>query len=154
MDGLRCLELLHERHPSVKPIVFSGNDDPAAAEAAFARGAVAYIHKTIDPCDLAAIIRQAVAGNVHFAVCNPASVEDPCSEWDLTPRETEILQALAGGQSNKQIAKKFWLSDQTIKYHLTNIYRKLRVGSRTEAVHAAYEHGLIENPVLRVATTA
>ena len=154
MDGLRCLELLHERHPSVKPIVFSGNDDPAAAEASFARGAVAYIHKTIDPCDLAAIIRQAVAGNVHFAVSNPAPVADPSSEWDLTPRETEILHALAEGQSNKQIAKKLWLSDQTIKYHLTNIYRKLRVISRTEAVHAAYEHGLIENPVLRMATTA
>jgi DNA-binding NarL/FixJ family response regulator len=151
MDGLRCLELLHERHPNVKPIVFSGNDDPAAADAAFARGAVAYIHKTIDPCDLAAIIRQAVAGNVHFAVSNPTPVENPASEWDLTPRESEILHALAEGQSNRQIAGKFWLSEQTIKYHLTNIYRKLSVGGRTEAVHAAYEHGLIENPVLRTA---
>jgi DNA-binding NarL/FixJ family response regulator len=153
MDGLRCLELLHERHPTVKSIVFSGNDDPAAAEASFARGAVAYIHKTIDPRDLAAIIRQAVAGNVHFAGGNPTPVENAASEWDLTPRETEILRALAEGQSNKEIAGQFWLSNQTIKYHLTNIYRKLRVGSRTEAVRAAYEHGLIENPVLRAATS-
>ena len=48
------------------------------------------------------------------------------------------------------MAQEFWLSAQTIKYHLTNIYRKLGVGSRTEAVHQAYEHGLIENPVLRM----
>ena len=154
MDGLRCLELLHERHPSVKSIVMSGNDDPAAVDASLARGAVAFIHKTIDPGDLGAVIRQAIAGNVFFAVSNRASAETPRSECDLTPRETEILRALVDGQSNKQIAGQFWLSEQTIKYHLTNIYRKLRVSSRTEAVRQAYEFGLIENPVLRVATLA
>jgi DNA-binding NarL/FixJ family response regulator len=154
MDGLRCLELLRERHPSVKSIVFSGNDDAAAVEASLARGAVAFIHKTIDPSDLAAVIRQAVAGNVFFAVSNRPSVEELHADWDLTPRETEILLALAEGRSNKQIAGQFWLSEQTIKYHLTNIYRKLRVGSRTEAVHQAYEYGLIENPALRVAASA
>jgi len=49
------------------------------------------------------------------------------------------------------MAREFWLSEQTIKYHLTNIYRKLQVRSRTEAVRLAYEHGLIESPVLRTA---
>jgi len=151
MDGLRCLELLHERHPSVKSIVVSGNDDPAAVEASLARGAVAFIHKTIDPGDLAAVIRQALAGNVFFSVSNRGPAEAARPECDLTPRETEILRALVDGQSNKQIAGQFWLSEQTIKYHLTNIYRKLRVSSRTEAVRQAYEYGLIENPVLRVA---
>jgi len=151
MDGLRCLELLRERHPSVKPIVFSGNDDPAARDAAFARGAVAFIHKTIEPSDMAAVIRQAVSGDVVFAAGNSNPVDATQSEWDLTPRETEILRALAAGQSNKQIAQQFWLSEQTVKYHLTNIYRKLGVRGRTEAVHQAYEHGLIENPVLRTA---
>jgi DNA-binding NarL/FixJ family response regulator len=151
MDGLRCLELLHERHPSVKSIVVSGNDDPSAVEASLARGAVAFIHKTIDPGDLAAVIRQAIAGNVFFAVSNRPTVEAARSDLELTPRETEILRALVDGQSNKQIAGQFWLSEQTIKYHLTNIYRKLQVSSRTEAVRQAYEYGLIENPVLRVA---
>jgi DNA-binding NarL/FixJ family response regulator len=154
MDGLRCLELLHERHPSVKSIVVSGNDDPSAVEASLARGAVAFIHKTIDPGDLAAVIRQAIAGNVFFAVSNRPTVEAARSDLELTPRETEILRALVDGQSNKQIAGQFWLSEQTIKYHLTNIYRKLQVSSRTEAVRQAYEYGLIENPVLRVATLA
>ncbi len=150
MDGLRCLELLRERHPLVKSIVVSGTDDPAAVEASLARGAVAFIHKTIDPGDLAAVIRQAIAGNVFFSVNNRAPAEAARSECDLTPRETEILRALVDGQSNKQIAGQFWLSEQTIKYHLTNIYRKLQVSSRTEAVRQAYEYGLIENPVLRV----
>src|SRR5262245_18639201 len=57
MDGLRCLELLRERHPSIKAIVFSGNEEPAAVEASLARGAVAFIQKTINPSDLAAVIR-------------------------------------------------------------------------------------------------
>ncbi len=151
MDGLRCLELLHERHPSVKTIIFSGSDDPAAVDAAFARGAVGFIQKTIDPADLAAVVRQAVAGNVFLQAGNARPAAPMESQWDLTPREIEILRALAGGLSNKQMAREFWLSDQTIKYHLTNIYRKLKVQSRTEAVRLAYEHQLIENPVLRQA---
>src|SRR6476660_7939474 len=61
MDGLRCLELLHERHPSVKTIVFSGNDDRDVVEACLARGAVAFVHKTVDPAELATVIHQAVA---------------------------------------------------------------------------------------------
>jgi DNA-binding NarL/FixJ family response regulator len=154
MDGLRCLELLHERHPSVKTIIFSGSDDQAAVNAAFARGAVAFIQKTLDPSDLAAIVRQAVAGNVLFAAGNGGPTAPAESRWDLTPREIEVLRALAGGQSNKQMAREFWLSEQTIKYHLTNVYRKLRVSSRTEAVRQAYEHGVIENPVLRSADVA
>jgi DNA-binding NarL/FixJ family response regulator len=154
MDGLRCLELMHERYPSVKAIVFSGNDDPAAVEASFARGAVGFIQKTIEPDDLAAVIRQAVSGNVFLAAGTGSPAPPVESEWNLTSRETEILRALAEGQSNKQIAGQFWLSEQTIKYHLTNIYRKLGCRGRTEAVRQAYEHGLIENPVLRMAMSA
>src|SRR4051794_702289 len=149
MDGLRCLELLRERHPSVKAIIFSGSDDPAAVDAAFARGAVAFIQKTIDPADLPAVVRQAVAGNVFFAAGKVGHAAPVEPRWDLTPRELEILRALAGGRSNKQMAREFWLSEQTIKYHLTNIYRKLGVSSRTEAVRQAYENRVIENPVLR-----
>jgi DNA-binding NarL/FixJ family response regulator len=148
MDGLRCLELLRERYPAVKAIVLTGSDDPAAVDAAFARGAVAFVQKTVDPGDLAAVIRQALAGNVHYAAGYGAPLA-PQPEWDLTAREVEILQALAAGRSNKQMAKELWLSSHTIKYHLTNIYRKLGVSGRTEAVHQAYEHGLIENRVLR-----
>src|SRR4051812_1652733 len=120
MDGLRCLELLRERHPRIKAIVLSGTDDPAAVKAALARGAVAFVHKSVDANDLAAIIRQAVAGNVLFAVGETTQASPETPEWDLTAREVEILHALTAGQSNKQMAKHFWLSDQTIKFHLSN----------------------------------
>jgi DNA-binding NarL/FixJ family response regulator len=150
VDGLRCLESLRQRHPEVKTVVLSGSEEPDVIEAAFQRGAAAFIVKRIDPADLPAVIRQAFDGNVFYPVeARPAAVETVDS--GLTQREADILRALADGLSNKQIARQFWLSEQTIKFHLTNIYRKLEVGSRTEAVRHAYEHGLIENPLLRAA---
>ena len=148
MDGLRCLEALRQRPPDVKTMVLSAREDPDVVAAAFQRGAVAYIVKRIDPADLPAVIRQAFDGNVFYPIGARAASADAV-DAGLTQREADILRALADGLSNKQIAKQFWLSEQTIKFHLTNIYRKLEVSSRTEAVRHAYEHGLIENPLLR-----
>ncbi len=147
-DGLRCLESLRQYHPDVKTIVFSGSDDPDVIQAAFQRGASAFILKRIDPVDLAPVIRQVLDGNVFYPV-EARPVVREAADSGLTQREADILKALAEGLSNKQIARQFWLSEQTIKFHLTNIYRKLSVGSRTEAVRHAYENGLIENPMLR-----
>jgi DNA-binding NarL/FixJ family response regulator len=131
-------------------LLLDGSEEPEVVEAAFQRGAAAFIVKRIDPADLPAVIRQAFDGNVFYPVeARPAAVE--AVDSGLTQREADILRALADGLSNKQIARQFWLSEQTIKFHLTNIYRKLDVGSRTEAVRHAYEHGLIENPLLRAA---
>jgi DNA-binding NarL/FixJ family response regulator len=65
----------------------------------------------------------------------------------LTDRELEILKALARGLSNQQIAKEFWVTEQTVKFHLSNIYRKLQVANRTEAARYAYEHGLADSPL-------
>ena len=57
------------------------------------------------------------------------------------------LGALARGLSNDEIAKEFWVAPQTVKFHLTNIYRKLGVKNRTEATRIAYQHGLVESPI-------
>jgi DNA-binding NarL/FixJ family response regulator len=57
---------------------------------------------------------------------------------ELTERELDVLNALADGLSNKAIGKRLWLSEQTVKFHLTSIYRKLGVSSRTEAIATAY----------------
>src|ERR1044072_7834141 len=61
----------------------------------------------------------------------------------LTERELEILRAVGEGKSNREIGKKLWLAEQTVKFHLTNIYRKLNVTSRTEALYCAYSHGVL-----------
>jgi DNA-binding NarL/FixJ family response regulator len=78
-------------------------------------------------------------------------VPNAADDVDLTQRELTILQELQTGSSNKQIAQKLFLAEQTVKFHLTNIYRKLEVSNRTEAVRYAYEHGIVERPLHSVA---
>jgi DNA-binding NarL/FixJ family response regulator len=148
MDGLTCLRLLRERHPSVKVVVLSGVDADAIAEEAFALGASAFVSKSVDPQHLPDALMAAVEATVHEPIGRPDVHQVPAVRAaGLTDRELEILGALGEGRSNKEIAKLLWLAEQTVKFHLTNIYRKLNVTSRTEAVHWAYSHGVLATSV-------
>jgi DNA-binding NarL/FixJ family response regulator len=147
MDGLTCIKLLRERHPEVRTVVLSGLDGDEAIDAALRSGANAFISKTVDPAELAGALRRAAEAPVAEAIGRSEKrLESALEEKGLTEREEAVLQALAQGHSNKEIAGSLWLAEQTVKFHLTNIYRKLDVRSRTEAVHWAYQHGLIESP--------
>src|SRR5712692_560312 len=145
MDGLTCLELLRQRHPHVKTVVLSGVEAPDVIRSAFTRGATAFIKKHIDPRDLPSALRQALDGTVtHQTFGGPEEQESASAKQvGLTDKELSILTSLGEGLSNKQIAKQHWLAEQTVKFHLTSIYRKLEVSTRTEAVHAAYRRGLL-----------
>ena len=145
MDGLTCIKLLRERFPEVRTAVLSGFDSDEMIDAALRVGASAFISKTIDPAELPAALRRAVEAPVAEAIGRAKKrLDSAVAEKGLTEREVAVLQALAQGQSNKEIARTLWLAEQTVKFHLTNIYRKLNVRSRTEAVHWAYRHGLLE----------
>jgi DNA-binding NarL/FixJ family response regulator len=147
MDGLACLDEIRRRHPDVKVVMLSASSSQDLIDTALRRGASAYVVKTVDPDDLPGTLRQALEGNVHTAV----GIEDPersgAKALGLTEREVTILGALARGLSNDEIAKEFWVAPQTVKFHLTNIYRKLGVKNRTEATRLAYQHGLVESPI-------
>jgi DNA-binding NarL/FixJ family response regulator len=148
MDGLTCIKLLRERFPDVRTVVLSGMDGDEAIDAALRVGANAFISKTVDPAELADAIRRAADAPVAETIGRRSEkgLESALEERGLTEREQAVLQALAQGQSNKEIARSLWLAEQTVKFHLTNIYRKLEVRSRTEAVHWAYGHGLVQSP--------
>jgi DNA-binding NarL/FixJ family response regulator len=152
-DGLTCLELLRQRHPRIKTVVLSGVDEPNVIRSAFSRGAVAFIRKHVDPRDLPSALRQAFSGSVSQPIFGEQTTSEPSRGCgvQLSERELTILTALAGGKSNKEIAEQLWLAEQTVKFHLTNLYRKLEVSSRTEAVNAAYRRGVLETPLLAVA---
>jgi DNA-binding NarL/FixJ family response regulator len=147
MDGLQCLDLIRTRHPNVIVIMLSGSEDSQVIDSALRRGASSFIMKQIDPRDLASAIRQSVNGTVVQAM--GAMQEPPTAAKDvgLTEKELSVLEAVARGLSNKQIAREAWVSEQTVKFHLKNIFRKLEVTSRTEAVHDAIRNRIIQNPL-------
>ncbi|MGH3014194.1 MAG: response regulator [Gaiellaceae bacterium] len=148
LDGLTCLDQIRKRHPDVKVVILSATGDPDRVRAALARGATAYVVKSVDVRDLAAALRQAIEGTVFHAVGVPdKSDEGLAGSVGLTKRELVILKAVARGLSNQAIGREFWVSEQTVKFHLRNIFRKLGVGSRTEAARYAFEHGLVESSV-------
>ena len=146
MDGLTCLDRIRKEHPKVKVVILSVSTDPEIVQTVLNHGAAAYIVKSVNPIDLSSALRQALEGTVFSAVGLPEKTaqEDAVKAAGLTDRETTILKALARGLSNEAIGKELWVAQQTVKFHLTNIYRKLGVSNRTEAARYAFEHGLAE----------
>jgi DNA-binding NarL/FixJ family response regulator len=148
LDGLACLDRIRARHPEVKVVMFSASSSQDQIAAAFRRGASSYIVKSVNPVDLPSALRQAHDQTVFRPLIpdmDPIAGED--QPLDLTERELEILRAVARGMSNGDIAKELWVTEQTVKFHLTNIYRKLGVRNRTAATRVAHQHGLVESVV-------
>jgi DNA-binding NarL/FixJ family response regulator len=142
VDGLACLDEIVARHPAIKVVMLSASTSQDLIASALRRGASAYLAKSVDPSDLPSTLRQVLEGNVWSMSDIPVDDDDPTRDLGLTERERSILAALARGLSNAEIAKELWITQQTVKFHLTNIYRKLGVKTRTEAMRIAYEHGL------------
>jgi DNA-binding NarL/FixJ family response regulator len=130
--------------PDLRTVVLASTADPDELAHAFAAGASAYVLKTAHPDDLATAVRQAFAQTVYTvsrATSAPTGA-DPEVET-LTPREREILSLVAEGLSNADVARRLWVSRQTVKFHLGGVYRKLGVANRTEAARWAHDHGLL-----------
>ena len=151
VDGLQCLDQIKKSCPNVKAIMLSVFCDAERIQAAFRHGAVGYIVKSVNPVDLPSAIRQAVEGTVFHAFGTPETETPNGIAGDLTEQELVILKAVARGLSNSQIGKELWVTEQTVKFHLTNIYRKLSLANRTEAARYAFQHGLTESPLFEYA---
>jgi DNA-binding NarL/FixJ family response regulator len=146
MDGAACIAEIKRTSPEVKAIVLSASDERASIESATSAGASAYVIKSVSSVDIPALIRQVAAGyTVFHSPSDPDTAGPPsgASEPGLTERELTILAAVAGGLTTKAISSELWVSEHTVKFHLTNIYRKLGVRNRSGAVRYAYEHGLV-----------
>jgi DNA-binding NarL/FixJ family response regulator len=155
LGGLDCVAELKRSRPEVKTVVISASDDRASIDSALLAGASAYILKSVSPMDIPSVLRQASIGAVYHVPSAPAprNGEEPTAGGpDLTPRETTILTAIASGSTTKAISQDLWLSEHTVKFHLTNIYRKLGVSNRSAAVRYAFENDLAPSPALAAAT--
>jgi DNA-binding NarL/FixJ family response regulator len=146
-NGADCIEQIRATWPEVRVVVLSACDDRPAIDAALNAGASAYVVKSISSTDIAAVIRQAASGSVFHATSVPAPrPQDEDEESllpDLTERERAILEAVAAGKTTAVISRELWVSEHTVKFHLTNIYRKLGVTNRAVAVRDALQTGLV-----------
>jgi two-component system, NarL family, response regulator LiaR len=145
MDGLTCLDELQKLSTNMKVVMLSVDHDRALLDSALARGACGWIVKSVRPSDLAGAVRRAVESGLDSAVGLPDRHQPPPpAAKALSDRELRVLAEVARGKSNDAIAAEMGLASQTVKFHLTNLYRKLNVSNRTEAARYAYEHGMAE----------
>jgi DNA-binding NarL/FixJ family response regulator len=159
MDGLACLDRIVARFPQTKVIAWSEESEPRRVEVAFKHGALGYVVKQIDGVDLPSAIRMAVDLTAYHAFGLPAmNQESEASAAGLTERELTIVQLSSRGLSNQAIGRELFVTEQTVKFHLTNIFKKLAVANRTEAARWAFAHGLInqesDRPTMQAAAAS
>lgn len=139
MGGLQCLEQVRAGHPGVRVLVLTAYSDGESMRAALEGGAAGFALKTEPPQQTVASIRQVYRGQLVFPLAarrwllRTPALSEPTQPTD---REMEILALVSEGLTNAQIARRLRVSDNTVKFHLQNVYLKLGVRNRTEA--AAY----------------
>lgn len=146
MDGIQATKELHEGYPDIKILVLSSFQDHESVYAMLRNGAVGYLTKDALSQDLADTIRATMQGKMVFsseAGSQLLSPPQPAVDYHLTDRELEVLVLLAEGLTNQQTAHQLSISQSTLKYHMSNIYRKLGVQTRSEALVLAAKNNLI-----------
>jgi DNA-binding NarL/FixJ family response regulator len=153
LDGITMIREARELEPDLRVIVLSLYDNPHEVEAAFTAGAAAYVLKSVHPEDLATAVRQAFQASIYLPGWKPAAQAAGDRSKVLTERELEIVRLVGEGHSNRELARMLWVTEQTVKFHLTNVYRKLGVSNRTEASRWAQTQGLLSgSPARRLRT--
>jgi len=146
MDGIEATKVLHERLPAIKILVLSSFQDHESVYAMLRNGAVGYLTKASLAQDLAETIRSTVHGKMVFSSevgAQLVSPPQPTVNFHLTDRELEVLVLLAEGLTNQQSAQKLSISQSTLKFHMNNIFEKLGVQTRSEALVLAAKNNLI-----------
>ena len=152
MDGIEATQKIIAAYPGIKVIVLTSFTEDDKVFSAIKAGAVGYLLKDVSPPDLAKAIQAVHSGETHLhsditkklmnQFVNPKSEAETTLE-DLTPREMEVLQLVAQGLSNKELAKELTISEKTVKTHLSSIYGKLNLSDRTQAAIYALKHDLV-----------
>ncbi|MGR9589694.1 response regulator [Bacillus thuringiensis] len=155
MDGVEATAYIKKEYPNVKVIVLTSFSDQAHVLPALRAGASGYILKDVEPDQLVEAIRSAYKGNIqlHPDIANALlsqtlpveeKEEEPSIQVDvLTARENEVLQLLAKGMSNKEIASVLVIAEKTVKAHVSSILSKLNLSDRTQAALYAVKNGIV-----------
>ncbi|MDR7520502.1 MAG: response regulator transcription factor, partial [Armatimonadota bacterium] len=152
--GLEATRRIKEEMPYVRIVILTVSEDEEDLFAAIKHGAQGYLLKNIDPDDLVACIHQVQRGEAPLApamatkILREFSTAAPRPGPTLTPRERQVLELVARGDANKEIARALQISENTVKNHLRNILEKLHLQNRVQAVMYALREGLIPPPAI------
>lgn len=145
MNGLEALDVFGRQHPALPIIVLSGSVNPRVMQQVMQKGAAAFLTKSGMSDELLSVTRLVLAGGIHMPPL-PRLMGDEVTmaelpSYLLTPRQEEVLQLLLDGYTNKEIGRMLYLSEETVKNHVSSILRNFGVTTRTQAVLAAKRHG-------------
>jgi DNA-binding NarL/FixJ family response regulator len=141
-NALARLREVADETPDAKSLLLTVRMDGDWLDEAFEAGAQAIVSKSVHPVSLGTLLRETTLGNVVHRFQRSRTVDTACPA--LTSRELEVLRLVAEGQTNSRIARQLWVTEQTVKFHLSNTYRKLGVANRTEASRYAFMNDLVD----------
>jgi DNA-binding NarL/FixJ family response regulator len=157
MDGIECIRRLLKQEKGIQVVILTVNEEDEVIFDAFRAGALGYLLKTSTPQDVIEAIRLADRGEAKVTPKVAAKViedfrrvredddTDDTELYVLSDRESEILDLIAKGLRNKEIANKLCIAEKTVKNHVSNILKALQVNSRTEAAMKALKAKLVDN---------
>ena len=148
MDGITATREIHQKYPQIKIIALTSFSEQNMVQGALQAGAYGYLQKNVTAADLGNAIRSAYAGRITLSpealqVLANAGAQPHIQGNELTGRERDVLKGMVAGLNNNEIAEKLFISLGTVKFHITNIFQKLGVDSRVEAVKMAIEQKLV-----------
>jgi len=148
IQGSEHIEQVCRTWPEVKVVVLSATEDRSSIDSALNAGASAFVVQSVSSSEIAGIVRQVATGVVCHAPSRRSGSRNGSAESegsDLTKQQRSILSAAARGLTTPEIGRELWISEHTVKFHLTNVYRKVGVSNRAGAVRYALVHGLAES---------
>lgn len=144
MSGIDALIAIRTEFPEARVIILTTFEGDVEIRRALEAGARGYMLKTMPPANLTEVIRQVHAGKKRIPTEVAANLAEYFGDDALTEREVEVLRHVAGGNRNRDIAERLFISEETVKVHIKHIMEKLSASDRTQAVAIAIRRGIIQ----------
>jgi DNA-binding NarL/FixJ family response regulator len=144
MSGIDILIAIRSEFPDARIIMLTTFEGDVEIHRALQAGARGYLLKNMPPAELLDVIRQVHAGKKRIPPAIASQLAEHMSDETLTEREVEVLRAVAGGNKNRDIANKLFISEETVKVHIKHIMEKLGAADRTQAVTIGVRRGIIQ----------
>ncbi|SRR5579862_824482 len=144
MSGIEAMIAIRSEFPDARIVILTTFAGDVEIQRALSAGARAYVLKSMPPKELVEVIRQVHAGKKRIPAEIAANLAEHYADEALTQREVEVLREIAGGNRNRDIAEKLFITEETVKVHIKHIMEKLAASDRTQAVAIALRRGIIQ----------